>query len=112
MARCKCRHQFCYVCGVEWKKCACLQWDEARLFNAAERRVEGAAVPAGQREAAIHREARRLRVRHDCGHNGRFSKETVGSLRCEYCNDTLSEFILQCDGCPLRICVKCKRNRL
>ncbi|KAI1108437.1 hypothetical protein F5Y14DRAFT_445474 [Nemania sp. NC0429] len=30
--RCKCRAEFCYLCGAEWKTCACVQFDEARLL--------------------------------------------------------------------------------
>ncbi|KAI6783969.1 uncharacterized protein J7T54_001845 [Emericellopsis cladophorae] len=55
---CVCKHQFCYVCGVEWKKCPCHQWDEQALLGRAEEVVN--------RERAIRRltivEQRRLIV--------------------------------------------------
>ncbi|KAF2477171.1 uncharacterized protein BDR25DRAFT_158520, partial [Lindgomyces ingoldianus] len=28
---CRCSHQFCYLCGVQWKECRCPQWDENYL---------------------------------------------------------------------------------
>lgn len=28
---CRCKHQFCYVCGAKWKTCACQQWQEDHL---------------------------------------------------------------------------------
>lgn len=28
---CRCGAQFCYICGLQWKTCACEQWDEHRL---------------------------------------------------------------------------------
>ncbi|CAJ2507063.1 Uu.00g082490.m01.CDS01 [Anthostomella pinea] len=32
---CRCRAEFCYVCGVPWKQCRCPQWDEGRLLDRA-----------------------------------------------------------------------------
>jgi hypothetical protein len=29
---CRCKAQFCYVCGREWHTCDCEQWDEQRLL--------------------------------------------------------------------------------
>ncbi|KAI0128464.1 RING finger protein [Xylariales sp. AK1849] len=29
---CRCRAEFCYQCGLEWKSCPCDQWDERRLL--------------------------------------------------------------------------------
>lgn len=28
---CRCRAQFCYLCGVSWKRCSCPQWEEGRI---------------------------------------------------------------------------------
>ncbi|KAL8158535.1 hypothetical protein V2J09_000072 [Rumex salicifolius] len=34
---CRCGHQFCYVCGLEWRKkratCSCPLWDEANIIH-------------------------------------------------------------------------------
>ncbi|KAJ7105889.1 hypothetical protein C8R44DRAFT_638935 [Mycena epipterygia] len=37
---CRCRTEFCYVCAARWKTCACPYWEETRLLNTAEQRVE------------------------------------------------------------------------
>ena len=37
---CRCRTEFCYLCRARWKTCRCPQWDERRLVNAAEARVD------------------------------------------------------------------------
>lgn len=37
---CRCRTEFCYLCKERWKTCGCPQWDERRLFAAAEQRVD------------------------------------------------------------------------
>lgn len=37
---CRCRTEFCYICAARWKNCTCPQWEEARLLNTAEQRVE------------------------------------------------------------------------
>ncbi|KAG6138125.1 hypothetical protein E4U28_004300 [Claviceps purpurea] len=29
---CRCKAEFCYVCGLKWKQCSCAQWDEDRLI--------------------------------------------------------------------------------
>lgn len=35
LPRCICGHNFCYLCGVEWKNCPCTQWQEERLYERA-----------------------------------------------------------------------------
>lgn len=37
---CRCRTEFCYLCQKRWKTCTCPQWDERRLYVAAEERVQ------------------------------------------------------------------------
>ncbi|KAI0765349.1 hypothetical protein C8Q74DRAFT_1047656 [Fomes fomentarius] len=37
---CRCRTEFCYLCKARWKTCECPQWDEHRLFVAAEARAD------------------------------------------------------------------------
>ncbi|KAF6809185.1 IBR finger domain-containing protein [Colletotrichum sojae] len=29
---CRCRAEFCYLCGRKWKSCTCARWEEARLY--------------------------------------------------------------------------------
>ncbi|KAH7259584.1 uncharacterized protein BKA55DRAFT_592299 [Fusarium redolens] len=40
---CRCKYQFCYLCGKQWKTCDCPHWDEHRLMM---RAGEIAAAPA------------------------------------------------------------------
>jgi hypothetical protein len=37
---CLCKTEFCYLCRAIWRTCSCLQWDEHRLYAAAEERVD------------------------------------------------------------------------
>jgi len=50
---CRCRAEFCYICGLKWRTCACT---DAQLANvqqeAAARRQAATALTARQREAA------------------------------------------------------------
>ncbi|KAI1390837.1 uncharacterized protein F4822DRAFT_394597 [Hypoxylon trugodes] len=48
---CRCRHEFCYICGAPWKTCGCDQ------FDTAEANVQPPALPPfnhGLRHAVIH----------------------------------------------------------
>ncbi|KAI2463784.1 hypothetical protein F4781DRAFT_106431 [Annulohypoxylon bovei var. microspora] len=29
---CRCKYEFCYVCGSRWKTCDCPHWEESRLY--------------------------------------------------------------------------------
>jgi len=49
---CRCRTEFCYLCKALWKSCRCPQWDEARLFAAAERRVDAQLPPERRAQPA------------------------------------------------------------
>lgn len=35
LIRCRCGHQFCYVCGTPWRNCNCPQFEEHRLLRRA-----------------------------------------------------------------------------
>ena len=37
---CRCKTEFCYLCRALWKTCNCNDWDERRLRQAAEARVD------------------------------------------------------------------------
>lgn len=120
---CRCRAEFCYVCGERWKTCGCAQWDEARLLDRAADivdrhdgpvrpgNVRGEPARALQRERQVARMADQLRERHECDHHGRWIRRT-GTHRCEECHDFLANFILECHQCRLLACVRCKKNRL
>ncbi|KAF2663814.1 hypothetical protein BT63DRAFT_444285 [Microthyrium microscopicum] len=124
--RCKCGHQFCYICGVEWKKCRCAQWDENRLVARANVIVNR--EPAGRRRMAPAERAQRMGVvrqelieRHQCTHPRRLEKierqrpehgANWPGFQCEMCNSRLFYHILRCTRCHIQVCDRCRRNRI
>lgn len=115
---CKCGGQFCYICGVPWKQCSCLQWDEARLVVRAQEVVEREApraMPRFAMENLVENMREELRDNHECTHGGWLTRVdgSIGTtFRCEICSHRHSNFILQCPRCHLHICATCRRNRL
>ncbi|KAJ6543150.1 hypothetical protein B0H19DRAFT_1000805 [Mycena capillaripes] len=114
---CRCRTEFCYVCAARWKNCTCPQWEEARLLNTAEQRVENE-MGARARVAApaifqqrVEQRVERLRYEHDCANGHRWSRRN-GRARCEECRFMLPEYLLLCRSCGIAACVRCARNRL
>ncbi|KAJ7728089.1 hypothetical protein B0H16DRAFT_245323 [Mycena metata] len=114
---CRCRTEFCYICAAPWKNCTCPQWEEARLLNTAEQRVENE-MGAGARAAApqlfqqrVERRVERLRYEHDCANGHRWSRRN-GRARCEECRFMLPDYLLLCRSCGIAACVRCARNRL
>lgn len=108
LSRCLCRAEFCYLCGVSWKECACPWWDEARLYA---RREQIAAREGGAPNAVrVQQIEEDLRERHECEH--RYFKRVNVEARCELCRANMHGYLLECRQCHLRTCVRCKRNRL
>ncbi|KAF8155218.1 hypothetical protein K438DRAFT_358015 [Mycena galopus ATCC 62051] len=114
---CRCRTEFCYVCAARWKSCSCPQWEERRLLNTAEQRVENemgaharAAAPAIFQQR-VEQRIERLRYVHDCANGHRWSRRN-GRGRCEECRYMLPEYLLVCRSCGIAACVRCARNRL
>ncbi|KAJ7741773.1 hypothetical protein DFH07DRAFT_837380 [Mycena maculata] len=114
---CRCRTEFCYVCAAPWKHCTCPQWEEARLLDTAEQRVEvemgaraRAAAPAIFQER-VQQRVERLRYDHDCA-GGHHWRRRDGRARCEECHYMLREYLLLCRSCGIAVCVRCSRNRL
>lgn len=98
---CRCRTQFCYLCAVPWKGCLCPQWEERRLLETAEMRVENqfgaranvmrTAAPAQFRQR-VRQVVERLRENHDCDrHNWKYRP---GGGRCEECHFMLPTYLL------------------
>lgn len=118
-SRCRCRAEFCYVCGARWKTCTCAQWDEHRLIDRAQVVVDrdpqpflgGPAAAEQHRAAELRAVVDQLRDRHECLHRGQW-RRIGGRHQCEECFHTLPDFILECPRCRIRACVRCKRNRL
>ncbi|PWY92769.1 hypothetical protein BO70DRAFT_357912 [Aspergillus heteromorphus CBS 117.55] len=107
---CRCRYEFCYVCGVEWKDCTCELWDEERLLLRAQQ-VAGRDQVEPPAQVEVARVAQNLLERHECDHNGRWKRIDQGQ-QCEECHDYLPDFILECRQCHLRACARCRMNRL
>lgn len=110
---CRCRTEFCYLCAVVWKNCTCQQWDEARLFETAHRRVEQeieAPVPRLVFQERVQEMANTIRENHDCL-NHRWGN-MPGPAVCEECHDTMPLFIKVCRNCRLMACRRCALNRL
>jgi hypothetical protein len=94
---CRCRKQFCYLCAATWKECMCPQWEENRLFAAAEVRVQRAldqrqAAPAApEMRRLVRQEAEQLRVDHECQHQ--LWRYRQGRGMCESCHHTLPNYL-------------------
>ncbi|KAJ7113237.1 hypothetical protein C8R43DRAFT_1099537 [Mycena crocata] len=114
---CRCRTEFCYLCAARWKTCGCPQWEEARLLNTAQQRVENEIGPAARAAAPaffqhlVDQRAERLRYDHDCATGHRWRRRD-GRARCDECRFTLPEYLLLCRSCGIAVCVRCARNRL
>lgn len=132
-SRCRCRAEFCYVCGAKWKTCRCPRWHEERLLERAEQVVRRQPTPAPtpqlalpQDPAAIARDvatadlAYQERIRHmanaiqdedECEHVDEWEVIDHDGV-CEMCDDHLPDFILQCPECRMQVCRRCHDNRL
>ncbi|KAF8883049.1 hypothetical protein CPB85DRAFT_1338919, partial [Mucidula mucida] len=113
---CRCRTEFCYVCAEPWKNCTCPQWDEDRLVEVVQRRVEeemGPRAAVAQPVAfqrTVQQRVAQLRDNHDC--DVHWWRRRYGGAQCEECYHFLPEYILVCRNCQLQACVRCSRNRL
>jgi E3 ubiquitin-protein ligase RNF144 len=87
--RCRCTHEFCYLCGAQWKRCACPLFGEELL-------TEPLPVPAAAPEAV----ARHLH------HWRRLNDE-----HCRGCGADYLAFVMRCDGCNTTNCWRCINNR-
>ncbi len=113
-AACLCGAQFCYSCGVTWKKCACAQWEEPRLLARAEaivnRDVGGRRMTAETRGRRLEEERANLVRNHECTHLSWRCRQ--GRHRCEQCSDYLDVYIYECVQCRIMACKRCRFNRL
>ncbi|KAL2836858.1 hypothetical protein BJX68DRAFT_273338 [Aspergillus pseudodeflectus] len=113
---CKCGAEFCYNCGERWGTCTCAEWNEHRLreraFEILDRdRAPGDTGAGKADEALVEQTVEELRKNHQCWHAEGWTR-VPGRFRCEECLEWLHNFLLECNGCKLRACVRCKRNRL
>lgn len=108
---CRCKAQFCYVCGERWKTCRCDQCDEDRLLARAHQVVARRPPRVGAaRERQVDRAITHLRERHECTHET--WNYTAGPHQCEECYHQLSQYIFECQQCRILACNRCKMNRL
>lgn len=117
---CRCRAEFCFVCGLRWKTCQCELWEERRLLLEAEQRVarrHGPNANAQLRALQVCQEARHIREHHECAHGrshveNRLRTDGMGwNMRCERCGDVMEIFIFHCNRCDTDLCRMCLRNR-
>ncbi|GAO47924.1 hypothetical protein G7K_2120-t1 [Saitoella complicata NRRL Y-17804] len=109
---CRCRAEWCYLCGEKWKRCTCPQWDERYLYRRAALQVDRQApvLPALVRERRVQTVAAALREDHECAHDSWRLRQGGGA--CDHCGDHLPRYLLRCEGCQILACVPCQRNRL
>ncbi|KIJ63803.1 hypothetical protein HYDPIDRAFT_182115 [Hydnomerulius pinastri MD-312] len=62
------------------------------------------------RERMIRETMDRLRVDHDCNHQK--WKYRHGGGNCETCGHYLPHYLFRCQGCEIKACNRCRRNRL
>ncbi|KAK3371042.1 hypothetical protein B0T24DRAFT_658091 [Lasiosphaeria ovina] len=112
---CFCRAQFCYECGVHWKRCECPQWDEARLIHRAGailNRNPGILNTLNEEErvVAVEQQRNHLEENHNCNHP--YWKVLRGCHDCDECNQSMPLFIYECLQCQIAACKRCRFNRL
>ncbi|RAH55205.1 hypothetical protein BO85DRAFT_470556 [Aspergillus piperis CBS 112811] len=115
---CKCRAEICYLCGLQWKTCECVTWDEGRLLaRAAEVVDRQAPAPLAPpiRDILVQRMRANLMENHECEHRGRFRRlegSGWGVFECEICGARHRKYILECRQCQIVVCENCRRNRI
>lgn len=66
---CRCKTQFCYLCTARWKNCACPQFEDPEVIQAAEERVRQTHGQLGMRNSELVRETiAQVRLVRSCGH--------------------------------------------
>ncbi|KAK4210437.1 hypothetical protein QBC37DRAFT_475004 [Rhypophila decipiens] len=112
---CRCRAQFCYLCGERWKTCNCAQWQEERLVARAneivDRNPEARVLPVPQRQQLVQAARQNLLDRHECDHPGRF-RRLGGRHTCEMCGGSHKKYILECRRCGVLACQFCRNHRV
>ncbi|RKL48804.1 hypothetical protein BFJ70_g1746 [Fusarium oxysporum] len=105
---CRCGHQFCYLCGRQWKTCNCPQWDERRLMaRAGELAAARARVPAPA-PAPVARPVQPVGCRH---RNYRPFDRVEGEDECNDCGSEMRQYIFSCPNCELVLCRRCLEAR-
>jgi hypothetical protein len=93
---CRCRNQFCYLCGAKWKSCTCPQADEDYLIRPLP------VIPVAPVQAPVPAPVPGL-------HEQEWLR--VENVRCEGCGARHLPWVMQCSGCDLAHCWRCIHNR-
>ncbi|KAF8860128.1 hypothetical protein BDZ45DRAFT_588835 [Acephala macrosclerotiorum] len=112
---CRCKAEWCYVCGANWKTCQCPTWSEARLLGRAEQIADRIIPPVAQdpqplppppaprpQQAAVVRQY--VIDHHDCGHDD--WDKVYGYAQCDECGRDCNIYRYRCDHCSMDAC-KC-----
>jgi len=117
--RCRCKAQFCYLCGTPWRNCSCERWNEDDLIARAGEVVDREALrPLAPQERQLRVVAMRQELldQHECNHPGKFQTVTGASgaklARCEFCNARHRNYLLRCRRCHVQVCQDCRNNRI
>ncbi|KAF2229482.1 hypothetical protein EV356DRAFT_521044 [Viridothelium virens] len=105
---CLCKNQFCYLCGARWKTCNCPQFEEDRLLDERNRQV------AQEERATAARNRGFQNDPHVCGHavGNDWTRTRHGFAGpCVFCG-TNYRWLLECPDCGMRLCVRCRLNRI
>lgn len=112
---CRCGHQFCYLCGRQWRTCNCPQWNERNLWAQG---GEIAAAAAAQVRARARARARapapaaRPVQPAGCRHRSYRPFDRVdGQDECDDCGTEMPQYILSCPECELVLCLRCLETR-
>ncbi|KAF4126124.1 IBR protein [Geosmithia morbida] len=114
---CRCRAEFCYQCGTQWKRCSCSDWApdmlDQRARQVVDREAQEPMVPAMRRQR-VERMARELQANHECEHLGRFMRLDYRrrGYGCEMCGARHYKYILSCRHCHMLACEDCRRYRI
>ncbi|PSR83390.1 hypothetical protein BD289DRAFT_370024 [Coniella lustricola] len=103
---CRCRHQFCYLCGATWKTCLCVHHDGDQLLFQAQ--------AVGEHDLAEEMIADWLRVREGILRNHACMRHTWRQLdgrhQCQECYDHMPTYIMECQLCRMLVCRRCSHN--
>ncbi|KAG0642613.1 hypothetical protein HOY80DRAFT_881387 [Tuber brumale] len=111
---CRCKAEWCYKCGVPWKKCECSDWDDGRLDRRAEELAMRGAPPNANQATIVDLVGvyrGNLQGNHECQHVSGWNFRN-GKAQCEMCFGSFRCYIFSCKGCELLACNGCRKNRI
>jgi hypothetical protein len=111
---CKCGYEFCYRCSHTWKTCGCGDWEEDRLQDAIQQRVQQAQANAPRVINAVEAAARAerdLRRHVGCRHTN-FDKVDWRGQCQEGCGWFCKHYAFRCGMCNTHVCYVCRFHRM